>query len=87
MTAPKNLTFGLIKWTPEVALAGSFLDIVFGQYFRQGMGKKLITKIHNESIVASFARKYFPWSHVHFLINEILECEIKVSLGYYSVFY
>ena len=42
--ATKNLTFGYIKWTPDVAFAVSFLDIMFGQYARQGMGKNTATK-------------------------------------------
>ena len=44
LTATWTLNFGCIKWTPDVAFTGSFIDIVFGQYFRQGMGKKTATK-------------------------------------------
>ena len=33
-----------------------------------------------------FARKYCPWRYVCFVKNERLECEIKVSLEYYSAF-
>ena len=34
-----------------------------------------------------FARQSPPLCHVRFVKNERLECEIKVSLGYYSAFY
>ena len=40
----QTLTFGHIKLTPDVSLAGSFLDIVFDKYVRKGMGKKTATK-------------------------------------------
>ena len=66
LTAIQNLTFGYIKWTPDVALTGSFLDILFGRYFRQGMGEKLPPKMWNDSVVAIFSLKYFPWCHVCF---------------------
>ena len=39
LTATQTLTFDNIKWTPDVAFAGNFLGIVFGQYFRPEMGK------------------------------------------------
>ena len=42
-TATQTLTFGYIKWTPDVAFSGSYLDIVFGKYFRQEMVKKNAT--------------------------------------------
>ena len=32
-------------------------------------------------------RQSRPWCHVRFVENENLECEIKVSLRYYSTFY
>ena len=41
LTATRALTFGYIKWTPDIAFTDSFLDIVFGQYLRKEMGKKL----------------------------------------------
>ena len=44
LTSTRTLTFGYKKWTPDVALIGYFLGVVFGQYFRQGMGKKTATK-------------------------------------------
>ena len=68
LTATQTLTFGNIKWTPDVAFTVSFIDIVFGRYFRQGMQEKLPLNIYNESIVAIFARKFCPWFHVHFVI-------------------
>ena len=34
-----------------------------------------------------FAWQYLPLRHVRFVKNERLECEIKVSLGYFSAFY
>ena len=79
LTATRTLTFGYIKWNPDVAFTGSFFDIVFGQYFRQGLGKKM-PKRGGDSVVASFARKYHPYCHVCFVKNERLECEIKVYL-------
>ena len=78
LTATGTLTFK-IKWTPDVAFTGSFLDIVFGQYFRQEMGKELPPIMWNESVIASFFWQYSPWWHVHFVKNERLECEIKVT--------
>ena len=41
LTATYTLNFGYIKWTPYAAFTGSFVDIVFGHYFRQEMGNKL----------------------------------------------
>ena len=43
-TATLTLTFGYIKWTPDIAFTGGLLDIMFGWYFRQEMGKKTATK-------------------------------------------
>ena len=43
-TATQTLTFGYIKWTPDVDSTGSFLDIMFDQYARRGMRKKTSTK-------------------------------------------
>ena len=74
LTATQTLTFGHIKYTPDVALAGSFLYIAFGQYFRRRMGEKLPPKMQNESFVDSFYWKSCPWCHVFFLTNERLEC-------------
>ena len=82
-----TLTCGSIKWTPYVAFTGSFLNIVFGQYFRWGV-KKTATKKFGMSLTAPvFAWQYCPWCHVCFVKNERLECEIMVSLLYYSEFY
>ena len=69
-------------------LLSVFLDILFGQYFGPRIGKKKINQKY-EMITLSpvFVRKYFPWCHVRFMINESHECEIKVSIGYYSSFY
>ena len=44
LTATQTLTFGYIKFSPYFTFTVSFLDIVFGMYFRQGMGKKTATK-------------------------------------------
>ena len=44
LTDTRTLTFGYIKWTPDVAFTGSFLDIVFDQCFRQKNGPKIATK-------------------------------------------
>ena len=44
LTATQTLTFGHIKWTPDVTFTDSFRDIVFGCYFRQRMGKKTATQ-------------------------------------------
>ena len=87
LTGIQNPTFGYIKWTPDVALTGSFLDVVFGQYLRQEMGQKMPPKMLNESVIAFFDQKYCPWCHVRFVKNKRIECEIKVPLGYYSIFY
>ena len=39
LTATRTLNFGYIKFPLYVAFTGSFLDVVFGQYFRPEMGK------------------------------------------------
>ena len=44
LTTTQTLTFGYIKWTPDSAFTGSFIDIVFGQYARKGIGKNITTK-------------------------------------------
>ena len=44
LTDTQTLTFGCIKWAPDVAFTGSFLAILLGQYVRQGIGKKTATK-------------------------------------------
>ena len=44
LTATRTLTSGYIKWNPDVAFTFSFLDIVFGQYVRWGMGENTDTK-------------------------------------------
>ena len=49
LTATQTLTFGYIKWTPDVAFTDSFFDIVFGQYFRQE--KKMPPTMWNESVI------------------------------------
>ena len=43
-TATRTLTFRYMKWTPDVNLTGSLLDIVVGQYVRQGMCLRTATK-------------------------------------------
>ena len=43
--------------------------------------------MRNKFVVAIFTLKYHPWYHVRFMNNYILECEIKVSLLFYCVFY
>ena len=43
LTATPAHTFGYVKCTPDVDFTASFLDIVLGQYFRQGI-KKNATK-------------------------------------------
>ena len=40
----QTLVFGYTKWTSGVSFTGSFLDIVFGHYFRRGMGKNTVIK-------------------------------------------
>ena len=86
VTATQTLTFGYAKCTPDVA-TGSYLDIVFGQYVRQGMGENFHQKCGMSSPLLFFAHQYHPWCHVRFVKNERLECEIKVSLGYDYKFY
>ena len=59
LTSIQTLTFGCIKWTPYVAFTDSFLDIVFGHYFRQEI-KKLPSKTGNEYVVTSFCSEISP---------------------------
>ena len=54
LTATRTLKFGYKTWTPDVAFTGNFFDIVFGQYVRHEMEKKLPSKMRNEFIVATF---------------------------------
>ena len=85
LTTKQTLTFGYIKWTPDVAFTGSFPDIMFGQYFKRGKGQKNChQKLRMALLLPVFDRQYRPWCHVRFLKNERLECEIKVPLGYFS---
>ena len=65
-----TLTFEYMKWNPYVALTGSFLDIVFGQYFSQEMGKNCHQKFGMSLSSPVFALKYRPWCHVSFMDNE-----------------
>ena len=44
LNATQILNFRYIKWTPDVSFTVSFLDIVFGQYFSQGVSEKNYTK-------------------------------------------
>ena len=54
-------TFGYIKWGPYVVFTDSVLDITFGQYVRQGMGKKKIPpKTWDEFVVAIFCSEISP---------------------------
>ena len=53
LTATQTLTFGYIKWTTDVAFIAIFLDIVFGHFFRRGMGKTIATKTCKSPV--------FPW--------------------------
>ena len=87
LTANQTLTFGYIKWIPDVFFTVSFLDIVLGQYFRQEMVKNCHQKCGMSLSLQVFAQQYRPWCHVCFVKNERLECEIKVPLVYYYSFY
>ena len=49
--------------------------------------KEFPPKTRNESVFASFSRKYIPWCHACFVKNDRLECEIIVSPGYFSILY
>ena len=69
------------------AFNGSCLDIVFGESFRQKMGKNCHQKCGMSLSFPVFAQQSCPLCHVHFVKSESLECKIKVPLGYYSVFY
>ena len=60
LNATLTLIFGYIKWTPEFVFTNIFLNIVFSQYVRQGMGKKLPPKTRNEFAVASFCSAISP---------------------------
>ena len=75
LTDTQILTFGHIKWTPDVAPNVSFLGIVLGQSFNQGKAKQLRTEMRDESLVASFDCQSHPWCHVRFVINERLACK------------
>ena len=79
LSVTQTLTFGYIQWAPDDALTGSFLDVVFGLYLRQGMSEKLPPKSWNEFIVASFSQQCLPCGHIRFVKKDMLECEIKVS--------
>ena len=84
VTATRTSTFWYIKRTPDFVFTGIFPDIVFGQFFRQRMEKKLPPKTKNEPIVTSFFWEILLMVSCLFLKNERLECEIKIYLGYYS---
>ena len=87
LTDTQTLTFGNIKWTPDVAPTVRFLNVVLPQSYKEGRSKQLPPKIRDESLVASVDWQSHPWCHVRFTINEMLECKIKVHLGNYYVFY
>ena len=86
LTTTQTLACGDIKWTPDVSLYGSSLDIVFGQYFRQGMGKTISTKMCNEFVFQVLSPRSHPLWEFHSVKNERMECEIKIPLVNYSVF-
>ena len=80
--------FGYIKWTPDVAFTSNFLDFLLVSMSGEGWAKILPPKTAEQSLSSPvFTRQPRPWCHLRFMQNERLECEIKVSLGYYSVFY
>ena len=60
LTSTQTLTFGYIQSTPYVAFTGSFLDIVYCQHDKRGMGRKMPPRILNEFIVASFRSETSP---------------------------
>ena len=60
LTVNRTLTIGYIKCTTSFSFTGSFLDIVFGQYVRQGMVGKLPPKTRNDSVVSSFCLEFSP---------------------------
>ena len=53
----------------------------------RGGQKNCHKKFKISSLSPLFTHQYCPWFHVCFLKHERLDCEIKVSLGYYYVFY
>ena len=63
----QTLTFGYIKWNPDVAFTGSFLDIVFGRYVRRGMDKKMSPEMQNKFTIASF----------HLAISPMVSCPFR----------
>ena len=67
LTSTRTLSFGYIKWTHNVALTGSFLGILFGQYVRRGMGRNPPPKMRNEFVVANFHSAIFPMVSCLFL--------------------
>ena len=64
LTATQTPTFGYIKWTPDVSLTGSFIDIVFGQVFRRGMKKNCHQKCGIILSSSVLALQYYPLCHV-----------------------
>ena len=67
LTATRIPTFRYINWTPDVALTGSFLDIVFGQYQARDGRKNCHQKRGMSSSSPVFARQSRPWCHVGFV--------------------
>ena len=81
LTVTLTLIFGYIKCTPYVSFTGTFLDIVYDQYFRQEMGKNCHHKCGMSLSSQVFAWQYLPGFHVRSVRYESLECEIMVCLG------
>ena len=52
----------------------------------EGWARKVSPKTRNESFVANFLLVNLTHGHVYFMKKKRLECEIKVSLGYYFAF-
>ena len=60
LNATHTITFGCIKWTPDVEFTDNFLGIVFGKYVRRSMGEKLSPKTQNEFYVTRFCLEILP---------------------------
>ena len=60
LTDPRTLTLGCIEWNLDDAFTGSFLSVVFGQYFRQRILEKLPQKMRNEFVVTVLCSEIFP---------------------------
>ena len=67
-------------------LAVSLISCLVGMS-GEGWAKTCLQNCGISSSSPVFTQQFRPWCHVRFVKNKRLECEMKVSLGYYYVFY